>query len=110
MDTNETVEIFCSVVWQRKMRKRWLLGFVLFMSMLLLLLASCTASASLTGSGNGKTIQAHVGDEIAIAVDSRPDTGYAWSIGKSDETLLPLKQSHFSASNSSIGSSGTQTF
>jgi inhibitor of cysteine peptidase len=73
-------------------------------------LASCAASTSLTGSDNGKTIQAHVGDEIDIALDSSPTTGYRWAIEKSNNALLTLKQSNFSASNSSIGSSGTQTF
>ena len=76
----------------------------------MLLLASCTVSTSLTSSDNGKTIQVHVGDEIEIALDSSPDTGYRWAIEKSDDTLLTLKQSNFSASNSSIGSSGMKTF
>jgi inhibitor of cysteine peptidase len=59
---------------------------------------------------NGKTIQVHVDDEIHIALDSNPTTGYRWTIEKSDETLLTLKQDHFSASSSLMGSSGTQLF
>jgi len=75
----------------------------------MLLLAGCAASTSLTGSDNGKTIQAHVGDEINIALDANPTTGYGWSVEKSDGTLLTLKQSNFSASSSAVGSGGTQT-
>ena len=80
-----------------------------FLSVLLLLLAGCAASISLTGSDNGKTIQAHVGDEIHIALDANPSTGYGWAVEKSDGTLLTLKQSNFSASSSAIGSGGIQT-
>ena len=107
---NEMVGAFCSTAGQRRTPRRWLLVFVISMSILMLLLASCTASTSLTSPDNGKTIQVHAGDEIDIALDSSPDTGYRWAIEKSDDTLLTLKQSNFSASNSSIGSSGTQTF
>jgi predicted secreted protein len=103
-------EAFGSTAGQRRTRRRWLLVLVSTMSILLLSLASCTTSTSLTSSDNGKTIQVHVGDEIDIALDSRPTTGYGWAIEKSNETLLTLKQSNFSASSSSIGSSGTQMF
>jgi inhibitor of cysteine peptidase len=107
---NEVVGAFCGTAGQQRTQRRWLLVFVILMSVLVLPLASCTASTSLTGSDNGKTIQVHAGDEIDIALDSSPSTGYGWAIQKSDETLLTLKQSNFSASNSLIGSSGTQTF
>jgi inhibitor of cysteine peptidase len=107
---NKMVGAFGSTAGQRRTRRRWLLMFVSIMSILMLPLASCTASTSLTGSDNRKTIQVHVGDEIDIALDSNPTTGYGWAIEKSDETLLTLKQSNFSASSSLIGSSGTQTF
>jgi predicted secreted protein len=107
---DKTVGAFCSTAGQRRTRRRWLLVFVSTMSILLLPLTSCTASTSLTGSDNKKTIQVQVGDEIDIALDSNPTTGYGWTIEKNDETLLTLKQSNFSASSSLIGSGGTQTF
>ncbi len=103
-------EACCSTAGQRRTRRRWALVFVSTMSILLLALASCTTSTSLTSADNGKSIQVHAGDEIAISLDSSPTTGYGWAIEKSDETLLTLKQSTFSASSSSIGSSGTQMF
>lgn len=59
---------------------------------------------------NGKTIPVHVDDEIQIALDSNPTTGYRWTIENSDEALLTLKQDHFSASSRLMGSSGTQVF
>jgi inhibitor of cysteine peptidase len=109
MDTNGMGEVFCRIGGQGRTRKRGRLVFGLSLSVLLLLLAGCAASTSLTSSDNGKTIQAHVGDEIAIALDANPSTGYGWSVEKIDGTLLTLKQSNFSASSSAIGSGGTQT-
>ncbi len=91
-------------------RRRWLLLCVISMSILALLLTSCTTSTSLTGSDNGKTIQAHIDDTISIALDSNPSTGYSWAIEKNNTTLLTLKQSEFSGSNGVPGSGGTQTF
>jgi inhibitor of cysteine peptidase len=109
METNGMREVYYRIGEQQGTRKRGPLVFGLLISALLLLLAGCATSTSLTGSDNGKTIQAHVGDEIAIALDANPSTGYAWAIEKSDGTLLTFKQSSFSASSSAIGSGGTQT-
>lgn len=109
MDANARVGVFCRIVGQRGIRKRGWLVFGISMSVLMLLLAGCGTSTSLTGSDNGKTIQAHVGDEINIALDANPTTGYGWSVEKSEGTLLTFKQSNFSASSSAIGSGGTQT-
>ncbi len=103
------VGVFCRTVGQRGTRKRGWLVFGISMSILILLLAGCAASTLLTGSDSGKTIQAHVGDEINIALDANPSTGYGWSVEKSSGTLLTLKQSNYSASSSAIGSGGTQT-
>ena len=109
MDTNGMREVYYHSGRQRGMQKKGQLRFGLVMSVLLLLLAGCAASTSLTGSDNGKTIQAHVGDEITIALDANPSTGYGWAVEKGEGTLLTLKQSNFSASSSAIGSGGTQT-
>jgi predicted secreted protein len=112
MDANAMVEVFCRIAEQRGMRKRRKRGWLVFgisMSILMLLLAGCGISTSLTGADNGKTIQAHVGDEINIALDANPTTGYGWSVEKSDGTLLTLKQSNYAASSSAVGSGGTQT-
>jgi len=107
---NEMVGTLRCTAGQRRTRRRWLVVFISSMSILALLLTSCTASTSLTSSDNGKTIQVHVGDEIDIALASSPGTGYEWAVEKSDDQLLTLKQSNFSASNSSPGSGGTETF
>jgi inhibitor of cysteine peptidase len=102
---NEIVGAFCRAAGQR----RWLLVCVFSMSICMLLLAGCTSSTSLTGSDAGKTVQVSVGNEIAIALDANPSTGYGWAIEKSDATLLTFKQSQFSASGNAAGSGGTQT-
>ena len=106
---NEMVGVPRYTTGQRRAPRRWLLVLVISMSILAMLLTSCTSSTSLTNSDNGKTIQVHVGDEIDIALNSSPGTGYEWAVGKSDTKLLTFKQSNFSASNSSPGSGGTQT-
>ncbi len=104
------VAAFCRIVGQRGTRRAGRLVFGISMSILMLLLAACAGSTtSLTSSDNGKTVQAHVGDEINIALDSNPTTGYRWDVEKSDGALLTLKQSNFAASSSAIGSGGTQT-
>jgi inhibitor of cysteine peptidase len=109
MDANAMVGVFCRVVGQRGTRKRGWLVFGISISVLMLLLVGCGTSTALTGSDNGKTIQAHIGDEINIALDANPTTGYGWSVEKNDGTRLTLKQSNFSASSSAVGSGGTQT-
>jgi inhibitor of cysteine peptidase len=107
---DKLVGVFYSTAGQRRTRGSWLLLSISTMSILMLLLTGCATSTSLTSSDNGKTIQVHAGDEINIALDSNPTTGYKWAIEKSDATLLALKQSSFSASSSVPGSGGTQVF
>lgn len=94
---------------QQLSQRRKLFGFALVMGVLTLLLTSCAGTTSLSGSDNGKTITVHVGDEIDIALDSNPTTGYQWAIDKNNETLLTFKQSDYSASSNLIGSGWTQT-
>lgn len=92
------------------MQRGWLFVCAASMSILALLLTSCAGTTSLSGSDNGKTVQVHVGDEIDLALDSNPSTGFEWAIDKNDETLLTLKQSNYTGSSNLPGSGGTQTF
>ncbi len=87
-----------------------ILAFALVTSVLTLLLTSCAGTTSLGGSDNGKTVTVHVGDEVDIALDSNPTTGFQWAIDKSDNTLLTLKESDYTSSSNLVGSGGTQTF
>ncbi len=87
-----------------------LFAIALAMSVLTLLLTSCAGTTSLSGSDNGKTITVHVGDEIDIALDFNPTTGFQWAIDKTNEPLLTLKQTDYAASSNLVGSGGTQTF
>ncbi len=73
-------------------------------------LTSCAGTTSLSGSDDGKTMTVHVGDEIDIALDSNPTTGFDWTIDKSNDSLLTLKQMEYQASSNAIGSGGTDTF
>ena len=87
-----------------------LLTIALAMGAFTLLLTGCSGTTSLTNSDNGKTISVHVGDEIDIALDSNPTTGFDWAIDKNNGSLLAFKQKDYQASSSAIGSGGTDTF
>ncbi len=95
---------------QRLLQQSKLFTFALVMGAFTLLLTSCTGTTSLTGSDNGKTITVHVGDEIDIALDSNPTTGFDWAIDKSNGSLLAFKQMDYQASSNAVGSGGTDTF
>lgn len=74
------------------------------------LLTGCTGTTSLSGSDNGKTITVHVGDEIDLALDSKPTTGFDWAIEKSNGSLLAFQRMDYQASSNATGSGGTDTF
>lgn len=87
-----------------------LFAYALAMGVFTLFLTSCTGTTSLGSSDNGKTVTVHVGDEIDIALDANPTTGFDWAIDKSNDALLTLKQKDYQPSSSAIGSGGTDTF
>ncbi len=87
-----------------------LFALVITLGVFTFFLTSCTGTTSLSASDNGKTITVHVGDEIDIALDSNPTTGFDWAIDKSNDALLTLKQKDYQASSNAIGSGGTDTF
>jgi inhibitor of cysteine peptidase len=95
---------------QRFSHRGTLLAFAVVMGVCALFLAGCTGTTSLSNSDNGKTITVHVGDEIDIALDSNPTTGYDWTIEKSNNALLTFKQMDYQASSNLVGSGGTDTF
>ena len=91
--------------------QRWRLwALVLAMGVFTVFLTSCAGTTSLSGSDNGTTVTVHVGDEIDIALDSNPTTGFDWAIDKSNDSLLAFKQMEYQASSNAIGSGGTDTF
>src|SRR5579859_4814832 len=91
-------------------QRRKICTLVLALGVFTLILTSCTGTTSLSGSDNGKTIMVHVGDEIDIALDSNPTTGYDWAIDKSNDSLLAFKQMQYQPSSNAVGSGGTDTF
>jgi inhibitor of cysteine peptidase len=95
---------------QQRISRRWLFELTVSTGILVLFLTGCAGTTSLGGSDNGKTITVHVGDEVDIALDSNPTTGFDWAIDKSNDSLLALKQSDYSSSSNAIGSGGTRTF
>ena len=95
---------------QRFPQRSKVFAFAIAIGALTILLTSCTGTTSLSGSDSGKTVTVHIGDEIDIALDSNPTTGFDWAIDKSNASLLTLKQMDYQASSNAIGSGGTDTF
>lgn len=82
--------------------------------LLLLLLASCGSQSGkvlLTRADQGKTVVAHVGDQITLQLDENPSTGYQWSIVQTDNQVLELQHSTYTPTPSGlVGSGGTRLF
>ncbi|HLZ60111.1 MAG TPA: protease inhibitor I42 family protein [Ktedonosporobacter sp.] len=82
----------------------------------LLLLAACANQAgsnqtTLTSADQGKTVTVHTGDKIIIQLGENPSTGYTWAVASSDEQILKLQDSAYTATPPvQPGSGGTRTF
>ena len=65
----------------------------------------------LTQADNGRTIQAHTGDQIIISLDENPSTGFLWAIDKTDNSMLTQQSSDFTPMpGGALGSGGTRVF
>ena len=67
-------------------------------------------TVTVTAADKGKTVEAAVGDTIAVDLEGNPTTGYTWS---TDGALPPILKedgsSSFEASSGAVGSGGTMT-
>ena len=75
----------------------------------LLVVAGC-AGKKVYGA-NGSTIETTVGQDIVIALESNPTTGYTWRVsGRVDQSIVGLISSDYepSASTTALGVSGHQ--
>ena len=67
--------------------------------------------AKLTSVDDGKTISAKVGEQIVVALDGNPSTGYTWEAKDLDASMLQqVGEASFKSSNSGlVGAGGTLT-
>jgi inhibitor of cysteine peptidase len=91
------------------------IGLSLSACFLLLLLGGCTGGSNtplkLTAKDANKTFQLRVGDQVVIALDANPSTGFDWDIDQTKSTMLALQGKTFQASSPGLpGSGGTDTF
>ena len=76
------------------------------------LLVGCTGGAAVYTDAS-QTIDAKVGQEFVIALESNPTTGYGWQV-QSDDSLLELVNSEFEsgapADSQIVGAGGEEKF
>jgi inhibitor of cysteine peptidase len=53
------------------------------------------ARLTVTQAENGKVIEVHPGDSIAIQLKENPTTGYTWAVDQGNDALLALQDSHY---------------
>lgn len=82
---------------------------------LLLALAACGGGdggggdIELTEADSGSTIEASVGDEIAISLAGNPTTGYTWNtLQPKNADILAFEGSDYEAESDAVGSGGTE--
>ena len=63
-------------------------------------------SSVLTSADNGRTVELHVGDQVALRLPENPTTGYRWAIDSSDANLVDVKQGEFAAKSGAVGGGG----
>ena len=65
------------------------------------------ATITLSRAEHGKSIEAQVGDRIAVSLDENPTTGFRWAIDKSDDDVVALSSSEYAVAPSSrVGGGG----
>ena len=88
---------------------------MLFSTTLLIATILVTACSStrpqLSETDNGKTVQVKVGDQITIALEGNPSTGYTWEAANLDASMFQqFGEIQFRSSNPGlVGSGGTLT-
>jgi inhibitor of cysteine peptidase len=93
------------------LRKKEMLVWGVTLGILLLFLASCgNQTITITKTENSQSVQAHVGDTIVLQLDENASTGYTWTVGQTDSTILALQSSKYTASGNVPGSGGTRVF
>jgi len=88
------------------MRGTWVLS-----ALLAAVLAAGAAAASqrtitLTKADDGRTVRAHVGDQIVLGLASNPSTGYSWKIVKRPAPLRVVSTRYVPPKTKLVGAPG----
>ena len=66
---------------------------------------SPTATIMLKSGDSGKSVEARVGDIVAVSLDENPSTGYRWAIEQGDEQIAQMLATEYrrAAADNAIG-------
>ncbi len=63
----------------------------------------------LTRSDHDKTVTAAAGDEVTIALDENPTTGYCWAIDNANTDVIEVKSNDYdAAAGNAVGGGGSR--
>jgi inhibitor of cysteine peptidase len=63
-------------------------------------------SSVLTAADNGRTVELHVGDEVALHLPENATTGYRWAIDSADANLVDIKEGQYVSTSEKMGGGG----
>ena len=63
-------------------------------------------SSVLTAADNGRTVELHVGDEVALRLPENATTGYRWAIDSPDANLVDIKEGEYVSTSEKMGGGG----
>jgi inhibitor of cysteine peptidase len=55
---------------------------------------------------NGRTVELHVGDEVALRIPENATTGYRWAIDSADANLVDIKEGQYVSTSEKMGGGG----
>ena len=64
------------------------------------------ATATLTESDDGKTVDLHVGETVALRLHENASSGYRWAFEARDEKLVQLRDETLLRRSEAVGSGG----
>jgi inhibitor of cysteine peptidase len=90
---------------------RKILFLVALAGMVILITGCGSVQTQLSAADNGKTVEVKAGDQIVIALEGNPSTGYTWEAKDLDASMLQqVGETEFKSSNPGlIGAGGTLT-
>jgi len=90
---------------------RKILFLVALAGMVILITGCGSVQTQLSAADNGKTVEVKAGDQIVIALEGNPSTGYTWEAKDLDASMFQqIGETEFKSSNPGlIGAGGTLT-
>jgi len=86
--------------------------FLVALAVMVILITGCgPVQTQLSAADNGKTVEVKAGDQIVIALEGNPSTGYTWEAKDLDASMFQqVGETEFKSSNPGlIGAGGTLT-